>query len=220
MKYFWTNLPLMNAQTLNEKLAAYRVQHRMSLREMAELLRITSGSTIKNWEDGDAIPGPPTLLLEWLIDGKVPFEASRLPQLPDMVKDAALKVSMNLEAWERLDALRMAGGYATMTDFIAGLIQEELAAPKDSRWNEADTRTSDQAPLEDVALLADLTTEDAAGGGDDVGAHTDAAAEVFAKKHPLPPAGATGAPAGTTAGRKDVIYKRLPRTSGTGIRKR
>ena len=118
----------MNVQTLNEKLAAYRAQQRLSLREMAELLRITSGSTINNWEHGDLIPGPASLLLEWLIDGKVPFEESRLRKMPDVVKEAALKVTMDLGAWERLDALRIAGGYATVTDMIGGWIQEELGS--------------------------------------------------------------------------------------------
>ena len=141
----------MNVQTLNEKLVTYRAQQRLSLREMAEMLRITSGSTINNWEHGDPIPGPASLLLEWLIDGKVPFEESQLQKLPSVVKEAALKVTMELGAWERLDALRIAGGYATVTDMIGGWIQEELG----------------EGGLSE--------------GGEAVGGHLDAAASAFAK---------------------------------------
>lgn len=211
----------MNAQTLNVKLAAYRARHKLSLQKMADLLKITSGSTINNWEHGDPIPGPPTMLLEWLIDGKVPFQELTVPP---SVREEVWKVTMNLEAFERMDALRMAGGYASVTDFIAGLIQEELSQSAEG-WEGA-TRTSDQGVPDGLALVADVTTEDAGGGAgtgagtDDVGAHADAAARAFAKKHPLPPTGGAGAPAGTTAGRQDVTYKRLPRTSGTGVRKR
>lgn len=117
----------MNAQTLNQKLAAYRVRHSLSLREMAGILRVTSGSTIKNWENGDDIPGPASLLLEWLIDGVMPFDNSMLSHpLPPAVRDAIWNVSMNLEAWEKLDSMRVSGGFATVTDWIAALIQEEL----------------------------------------------------------------------------------------------
>lgn len=211
---------MTHAQTLNQKLAAYRAQNRLSLREMAELLKISSGSTIKSWEDGAEIPGPPTLLLELLLEGKMPFQGLAVP--PE-IRDSMLKVEMNLGAFERLDALRIAGGYASMTDFIASLLQDELNQSRpgaDKGWSEADTRTRGEGKVDEVALLADLTPGDAAGGGDAVGVHTDAAAEVFAKKNPLPPAGAAGAPAGTTAGRRDVIYKRPQGRSGTGAKRK
>lgn len=180
----------MNVQTLNEKLVTYRAQQRLSLREMAEMLRITSGSTINNWEHGDPIPGPASLLLEWLIDGKVPFEESRLQKLPSVVKEAALKVTMELGAWERLDALRIAGGYATVTDMIGGWIQEELG----------------EGGLSE--------------GGDAGGGHLDAAAEAFAQANPLPAAGEAGGTAGTTGARKGGRYTRPPGMSGTGEGKR
>lgn len=124
----------MNAQTLNQKLAAYRVRHSLSLREMAGILRVTSGSTIKNWENGDDIPGPASLLLEWLIDGVMPFDSSMLSHpLPPAVQDAIWNVSMNLEAWEKLDSMRVSGGFATVTDWIAAMIQEELHSPSSPR---------------------------------------------------------------------------------------
>jgi len=124
----------MNAQTLNQKLAAYRARHSLSLREMAGILRVTSGSTIKNWENGDDIPGPASLLLEWLIDGVMPFDTDMLPHpLPPAVQDAIWNVSMNLEAWEKLDSMRISGGFATVTDWIAAMIQEELHATTNPR---------------------------------------------------------------------------------------
>jgi len=197
----------MTAISLNQKLAAFRKRHDMSLRSMADLLRVSSTSTINDWENGANIPGPPSLLLEWLIDGKVPFDRDLLPTpLPPAVQDAIWNVSMNLEAWEKLDALRVSGGYATVTDFIAGLIQEELAQPATG------TRTSDHGAVDEMALVSE--------GGDAVGGHLDAAASAFAKANPLTAAGEAGGIAGTTPGRQAVTYKRPLRTSGTGAKRR
>lgn len=204
----------MNSPSLGQKLLEWRARRGYTQEDVGNLLRGVTAPTVGRWEKGQEIPGPVQICLECLLDGKVPFQ-DVLEESP--VKEAMWKLQMSLEAWERLDSLRLSGGFATVTDLIASLIQEELAQPEKTR---SDFRTADQAPLEDVALLADLTPGDAAGGGDAVGVHTDAAAEVFAKKNPLPPAGATGAPAGTTAGRKDVIYKRPQGRSGIGAKKR
>lgn len=206
----------MNASSLGQKLLAWREKRGLTQEQVGDLLGDVTAPTVGRWEKGQRIPGPVTICLEWLVEGKVPFQALSVPK---NIRDEVLKVSMDLGAWERLDALRIVGGYASVTDMIGGWIHEELAKPEES-WNEADMRTGDQAPLDGVALAAEVTIEAGAGGGDDVSAHADAAAAAFEKQHPLPPAGAAGAPAGTTGARRDVIYKRPQGTSGTGIRKR
>lgn len=195
------------------ELEKYRKSRNLSQVAIGEMLGV-SGPTVNRWEkDEQEIPGPAQLLLRMLIHGEVPFKGDTVPP---QIRDAMWELEMSLGTWEEINRRRLAGGYATVTDWIASLVREELH----EQPTRSDFRTADQAPLEDVALLADLTPGDAAGGGDDVGAHTDAAAEVFAKQNPLPPAGAAGAPAGTTAGRRDVIYKRPQGRSGTGAKRK
>lgn len=203
----------MNTPLTGAELKSYREAHNLNLDDVGKMLGGVTGPTISRWESGQEIPGPAQLLLRMLIHGEVPFKGDTVPP---QIRDAMWELEMSLGTWEEINRRRLAGGYATVTDWIASLVREELH----EQPTRSDFRTADQAPLEDVALLADLTPGDAAGGGDDVAEHAAAAAEAFAKNNPLPPAGAAGAPAGTTAGRKDVIYKRLPRTSGTGAKKR
>lgn len=199
------------------ELELYRASKRLSQVALAEMLGV-SGPTVNRWEKSEQeIPETAQKLLRLLIHGKMPFQGA---VVPPQIRESMLQVEMNLGAFERLDALRIAGGYSSMTDFIASLLQEELNAQEDKGWSESDTLTRGEGKVDDVALLADLTPGDAAGGGDAVGVHADAAAAAFEKQHPLPPAGAAGAPAGTTGARRDVIYKRPQGTSGTGIRKR
>ena len=198
----------MTALSLNQKLAAFRKRHDMSLRSMADLLRVSSTSTINDWENGANIPGPPSLLLEWLIDGKEPFNRDLLPQpLPPAVQDAIWNVSMNLEAWEKLDSMRVSGGFATVTDFIAALIQEELGQTEVDR--------SVRAPVDGMALVAETTP----GGGVGVDAALAAGAEAYKAEHPLPAEEVPGT-AGSGTGRKDVRYTRPPARTGISKGKR
>lgn len=208
----------MTANITGPELRAYMEEKKLTLEEMGKLLGGKAATTVMRWQNGQEIPGDTQLLLKLLIRGEMPF---REENVPSQVRDAMWELEMSLGTWEEINRRRMVGGFATVTDWIASLVREKLGSePRPVENWEGASRTSDQAPLADVALLADLTPRDAAGGGDDVGAHTDAAAEVFAKNNPLPPAGAAGAPAGTTAGRKDVIYKRPQGRSGTGAKRR
>ena len=191
----------MNSPSLGQKLLEWRTRRGYTQEDIGRLLRGVTAPTVGRWEKGQEIPGPVQICLECLVDGKVPFQ-DVLEGSP--VKEAMWKLQMSLEAWERLEALRLEGGFATVTDFIAALIQEELGQP-------ADTRTSDHGAVDEMALVSE--------GGDAVGGHLDAAASAFAKENPLP-AGEAGGTAGTTGARKDVRYTRPPGRSGTGAGKR
>jgi len=197
-----------------EVLKQWRETRNLSQFDVGELLSV-SHSAINRWENGQEIPGPAQLLLRMLIHGEVPFKGDTVPP---QIRDAMWELEMSLGTWEEINRRRIAGGYATVTDWIASLVREELH----DQHQRGDFRTTDQAPLDDLALVAETTPGGAAGGagaGTDVSVHTDAAAEVFAKQNPLPPAEA-GAPAGTTPGRQAVTYKRPLRTSGTGAKRR
>lgn len=198
------------------ELRRYMTEKDLTLEDMGALLGGKVATTIMRWQNGQEIPGDTQILLKLLIRGEMPFKEENTPR---QIRDAMWELEMSLGTWEEINRRRIAGGYATVTDWIASLVREELHEPQ----TRSDFRTTDHAPLDDLALVAEAKPGDAAGGagaGDDVGAHTDAAAEAFAKQNPLSSAGAAGAPAGMTAGRKDVIYKRLPRTSGTGAKRR
>ena len=47
--------------------------------------------------------------------------------VPGHVREAMWRVEMSLQSWERLEALRVASGYATITDWIGALLREEMA---------------------------------------------------------------------------------------------
>lgn len=113
-----------------KQLIQWRSRRDMTLEEVGKLLGGVSGPTVSRWENGQEIPPPVQMLLEWLINGKVPFQTS---MLPEQLKNAMWRVEMDLEAWEKLDALRLAGGFATVTDWIAAMSQEELHAPSNPR---------------------------------------------------------------------------------------
>lgn len=215
-------------QITGSELESYRKSRGLSQVAMGHLLG-TSGPTVNRWEkeeEDQQIPETTQKLLRMLIHGEMPF-GQRDPEAEALEAEHFWKLKLTLADWHKLEALAQAGGFATVRDYLLSLIQEDLEAARRAeqegpagKWGRS--LTSDQAPLEDVALLADATPKDAAGeagAGDDVGAHTDAAAEVFAKKNPLPPA-EVGAPAGTTPGRQDVTYKRPLRKSGTGAKRR
>jgi hypothetical protein len=203
----------MTAMITGAELRRYMTEKDLTLEDMGKLLGGKVATTIMRWQNGADIPGDTQILLKLLIRGEMPFKEESTPR---QVRDAMWQLEMSLETWEEINRRRIAGGFATVTDWIASLVREELH----EQQSRSDFRTSDHGAVDEMALVADVTTEDAAGAGDDVGAHTDAAAQAFAKQNPLPPAGESGAPAGTTAGRKDVTYKRPQARSGTGVKKR
>ncbi len=112
------------------ELKLWRSSRNLSLREMADMLGVNSPSTVNLWEGGQEIPGPADKLLRWLIRGEVPFDATA--GAAEALKNAMWRVKMDLEAWEQLEEMRISEGYASMTDFIAGLIQEELRSSQEA----------------------------------------------------------------------------------------
>lgn len=131
----------------------FRESRGLSLAEMGTMLspagaEPVSGSTIQRWEKGQDIPGPVQLLLGWIINGEVPAPVA-LGDSAEALKTAAWKVEMSLEAWERLEALRIAEGHPTMTDYIASLVMQELAAEG------GEVPALRAADSSEVALLAD-----------------------------------------------------------------
>ncbi len=86
-----------------------------------------------------------------LIHGEVPFKGDTIP--PN-IRDAMWELEMSLETWEEINRRRIAGGYATVTDWIASLVREELH----EKQALSDSRTADHAPMEDVALSSEDTT--------------------------------------------------------------
>ena len=110
---------LINGTELN----AWRTLHKLTLNEVGDLLGEVTGPTVSRWENGQDIPGPVQKLLAWLIKGIEPFDRATAPQ---HVKEALWRVEMNLGAWERLEVLRSTAGYATLSDWIAAMLRDEL----------------------------------------------------------------------------------------------
>jgi len=179
----------------------------MSLREVAEMLRVNSPSTVNAWESGQEIPGPAQLLLRMLIHGEVPF-GERDSQAEAMELAHFWNLRLSLADWHKLEALAAAGGFATVRDYLLSLIQQHLnAEPSHGR-----SMTAEHGAVDEMALLSE--------GGDAVGGHLGAAAKAFAQANPLPPAGEAGGTADRTAGRKDSTYTRPRGLKGTGAGKR
>ena len=110
---------LINGTELN----AWRTLHKLTLNEVGDLLGEVTGPTVSRWENGQDIPGPVQKLLAWLIKGIEPFDRATAPQ---HVKEALWRVEMNLGAWERLEVLRSTAGFATLSDWIAAMLRDEL----------------------------------------------------------------------------------------------
>jgi len=186
------------------ELRRYMTEKDLTLEDMGQLLGGKVATTIMRWQNGADIPGDTQILLKLLIRGEMPFKEESTPQ---QVRDAMWQLEMTLETWEEINRRRIAGGFATVTDWIASLVREEL-----HEQTFGTTRTSDHGAVDEMALVSE--------GGDAVGGHLDAAAEAFAKENPLPAAGEAGGTAGRTVGRKDVSYTRPPGLKGTGAGKR
>lgn len=126
----------MTSQSLAQKLLEWRLRRGYTQEDVGKLLRGVTAPTVGRWEKGQEIPGPVTICLECLLEGKIPF-TDVMDKLP--IKEAMWKLQMSLEAWEKLDALRLAGGYATVTDLIASLVQEELGRENEGEQSAPET---------------------------------------------------------------------------------
>lgn len=119
-----TKMGFMTAHDLR----AWREQRGMSQRDLATKLQV-SGSTLSRWENGEQeIPGPALLLLELLIEGKMPFEVSAAAGLGNVVREDIGDVSMTVDAFEECLRRSREAGFASVTEWIAHLVREELGA--------------------------------------------------------------------------------------------
>lgn len=193
----------MSPPITGAELRRYMTENDLTLEDMGQLLGGKVATTIMRWQNGAEIPGDTQILLKLLIRGEMPFKEESTPR---QVRDAMWQLEMSLETWEEINRRRIAGGFATVTDWIASLVREEL-----HEQNRSESRTAEHGVVDEMALVSE--------GGDAVGGHLDAAASAFAKENPLP-AGEAGGTAGTTGARKDVRYTRPPGRSGTGAGKR
>lgn len=160
----------------------------MTLEEVGNLLGGVSGPTVSRWENGQEIPAPVQMLLEWLIHGKVPFQTS---MLPEQLKNAMWRVEMDLEAWEKLDALRLAGGFATVTDWIAAMIQEELHATSSPRGLLAlSAEDTNPPPVTETRreVVYEVPGKVSGARAGEASAEALAAARAYEEAHPLPAA--------------------------------
>ncbi len=116
----------MNQTIDGDALKQWRESRKMSLRDVATLLGVSSPSTVQSWESGQDIPGPAQLLLGMLIHGKQPFGASEDTSAEEAKHFWQLKLT--LADWHKLEALATAGGFGTVRDYLLSLIQEHLNA--------------------------------------------------------------------------------------------
>lgn len=169
-----------------KQLLHWRSRRDMTLEEVGNLLGGVSGPTVSRWENGQEIPAPVQMLLEWLINGKVPFQTS---MLPDQLKNAMWRVEMDLEAWEKLDALRLAGGFATVTDWIAAMIQDELhATPAPRGLMALSSEDTNPPPITETRREVQYGETNLSGAKASASKEALAAARAYEKANPPPPA--------------------------------
>lgn len=150
-------------------LKAWRTERGMSLIELAQMLNVNSPNTVKNWESGADISGPAAMLLDMLIEGKVPFTSETVP-VP--LRDAMWALEMTLGTWEEINRRRVAGGFTSVTDWIASLVREELG---ESQSGEPKDGRGAARPYPEMALEAEEGTPSVT---DPTGAKSDAAQGV------------------------------------------
>jgi transcriptional regulator with XRE-family HTH domain len=116
----------MNA-IYGDALRQYREERDLSLRDVAQMLGVSSPSTVKSWEDGQDIPGPVQLLLRMLIHGELPFAKPAEDTSAEEEKHF-WQLKLTLADWHKLESLAAAAGFATVRDYLLSLIQEHLAS--------------------------------------------------------------------------------------------
>lgn len=141
----------MTPNITGTELSQYMDAKDLTLEDMGALLGGKASSTVMRWQKGQEIPGDTQILLKLLIRGEMPFREENTPR---QVRDAMWELEMSLGTWEEINRRRIAGGYATVTDWIASLVREELH----EKQALSDSRTADHAPMEDVALSSEDTT--------------------------------------------------------------
>ncbi len=113
------------------ELKTWRLRQSYSQEQVGEKLGV-SHSAVNRWEQGgesgQAIPGPADKLLRMLIRGEMPLELP-FAELGNMVRDDIGDVSMTVDAFEECLRRSREAGFASVTEWIAHLVREELAVP-------------------------------------------------------------------------------------------
>ena len=196
-------LEIMTPNITGPELRAYMEEKDLTLDEMGQLLGGKVATTIMRWQNGAEIPGDTQLLLKLLIRGEMPFLGDGVQTSP--LRDEMWRLEMSLGTWEEINRRRIAAGFASVTDWIASLVREELGhVPAHRTGGEAE-----------IALVAETTP----GGGVGVDEALAAGAEAYKAEHPLPAEEGSGT-AGSGTGRKDVRYTRPPARTGISKGKR
>lgn len=137
----------MNHEITGSELAAWRASQKHSLRDVAQMLGVSSSSTINAWERGQEISGPAKKLLGWLIRGEIPFEeAAAEGALKKSLKEQAWKVEMSMAMFDRLRTQALADGYDDVADYMAELVRRYLVACDEPVRS---------GPADEIALLED-----------------------------------------------------------------
>jgi transcriptional regulator with XRE-family HTH domain len=115
------------------RLRELRLQHGLSQEQLGDVLKV-SHSAVNRWEGGQEIPGPAALLLEWLFLGDAPFETkAAAAELGSVVREDIGEVAMTVDAFEECLRRSREAGFASVTEWIADLVREELNVPVEGR---------------------------------------------------------------------------------------
>jgi len=111
-----------------EELRRWRADKGYSLAKVAEMLAVSSPTTIKTWEDEKVeIPGPAAMILCWLIRGEPPFKPELSSAgLGSQVREDIGAVEMTVDAFEECLRLSRTAGFGSVTEWIAHLVRQEL----------------------------------------------------------------------------------------------
>lgn len=109
------------------ELKTWRLQQSLSQEELGGKLGV-SHSAVNRWEKGDQdIPGPADKLLRMLIRGEMPLDLPSA-ELGSVVREDIGEVSMTVDAFEECLRRSREAGFASVTEWIAALVREELGS--------------------------------------------------------------------------------------------
>ena len=208
-----------------KEMQLYRASHGLSREKLGEILGGKSGVTIKRWEEGQEIPGDSEMLLKLLIRGERPFEDAAGPS---PMRRSLLELEMRLEAFEKLQALALAGGYDTVTDYIGALVAQHLAEESSQKRPGVSALPSKRE--DEIGLVAEEAAVYGAGlsGSGDADEKLLVAAQAFeaetaSSPPPIPASLPRAVPArrrpgspgqGVKALEEESLYMRLPFQTG------
>jgi transcriptional regulator with XRE-family HTH domain len=118
-----------------QELKSWRLQRSLSQDEVGGKLGV-SHSAVNRWEKGDQeIPGPADKLLRMLIRGEMPLDLPSV-ELGSLVREDIGEVSMTVDAFEECVRRAREAGFASVTEWIANLVREELKVSAEEKPQE------------------------------------------------------------------------------------